>query len=173
MWSSNFHSTFDVSFYRYPHQICRRLPFTWSSSTFDLERLNIAVERKSHSSRTLRFEVRKIVTKSIRIMTQPAKLPQDNSDLSSVISVGSNLNRYLEGRLVGEKLAVYGVASTTDRTPTILSAFANELPRDGASNLQQDILECSNDSTLRQLANHLVSAILIPCMYLSINFPTS
>ena len=106
-------------------------------------------------------------------MTQPAKLPQDNSDLSSVITVGSNLNRYLESRLVEEKLAAYEVASTTDRTPTILSAFANELPRDGASNLQQDILECSNDSTLRQLANHLVSAILISCMYLSINFPTS
>lgn len=110
-------------------------------------------------------------------MTQPAQLPQDNSDLSSVISVGSNFNRYLEGLaqtgLVEKKLAAYEVASTTDRTPTILSAFTNELPRDGASNLQQDILECSNDSSLRQLANHLVSAILIPCMYLSINSPTS
>ena len=132
--------------------------------------------RKSHLSRTRRFEVRKIGTKSIKIMTQPVQLSQDTSDLSSVISVGSNLNQYLEGLaqkdLVEKKLAGYEIASTTDRTPTILSAFTNELPRDGASNLQEDILECSDDRTLRQLANHLVSAILVPCMYLSINSPT-
>lgn len=110
-------------------------------------------------------------------MTQPVELSQDNSDLSSVISVGNNSSLYLEDLaqtgLVEKKLAAYEVASITDRTLTILSAFTNELPRDGASNLQKDILECSDDRTLRQLANHLVSAILVPCMYLSINSPTS
>ena len=63
------------------------------------------------------------------IMTQPVQLTQDNSDLSSVISVGSDLNRYLEGLeqtdLVEKKLAAYEVASTTDRTLTILSALAS------------------------------------------------
>lgn len=105
-------------------------------------------------------------------MAQPVQLPRDSSDLSSVRSVGSDLNRYIEGltqdALVEQRLAAYEVVSTIDRTPSILTAFTNELPRDGASNLRKDILECPDDGALQQLANHLISAILVPCMYLLI-----
>ena len=101
-------------------------------------------------------------------MTQPILLPYDGSDLSSVRSVGSDLNRYIEDveqtALVEQRLAAYELVSTTDCTPSILTAFTTQLPQPGAFNLRKDILECPDDGTLHQLANHLISAILVPCM---------
>lgn len=80
-------------------------------------------------------------------MAQPVQPP-------SVRSVGSDLNQYMEGLaqkpLVEQTLAAYEVESTTDRTPSILTAFANELFQDGASTSQKDILECPDDGTLHQ-----------------------
>lgn len=103
-------------------------------------------------------------------MAQTVQLPRDSSDLFSVRSVGSDLDRYVESvaqtALVEQRLADYELVSTTDCTPSILSAFTNELPRDGASNLRKGILECPDDGTLHRLANHLFSAILVPRIYL-------
>lgn len=42
----------------------------------------------------------------------------------------------------------YEAVNTTDYTLSILTAFTNELPQDGVSNLQKDILECSDNGTL-------------------------
>lgn len=101
-------------------------------------------------------------------MTQPIRLPEHSSDLSSVRSLGSDLNQYIEDAeqtaLVEQRLAAYELVSTTDRTPSILTAFTTELPRPGAFNLRKDILESPDDGALNQLANHLISAILVPCM---------
>ena len=44
--------------------------------------------------------------------------------------------------LVEQRLAAYEVVSIADCTLSILTAVTNELPRDGASNLRKDILEC-------------------------------
>ena len=78
-------------------------------------------------------------------MAQPVQLPRDSSDLSSVRSVESDLDRYMESvaqtALVEQRLAAYELVSTADCTPSILTAVTNELPRDGASNLRKDILE--------------------------------
>lgn len=101
-------------------------------------------------------------------MNQPILLPCDGSDLSSVRSVGSDVNRYIEDAeqtaLVEQRLAAYELASTTDRTQSILTAFTTQLPQPGAFNLRKDILECPDDESLHQLSNHLISAILVPCM---------
>lgn len=72
-------------------------------------------------------------------MTQPIRLSGDSSDLSSVRSLGSDMNQYTEDAeqtaLVEQRLAAYELVSSTDRTPSILTAFATELPRPGAFNL--------------------------------------
>ena len=101
-------------------------------------------------------------------MAQPILLPYDGSDISSVRSVGSDLNLYIEDveqkALVEQRLAAYESVSSTDCTPSILTAFTTQLPQPGAFKLRKDILECPDDGTLHQLANHLISAILVPCM---------
>lgn len=109
-------------------------------------------------------------------MSHPIHLARDSSDLSSVRSVGSDVNQFIDdltqNALVEQRLAAYELLGANDHTQTILNAFVNELPQDGASNLRKDTLECSDDRKIQQLANHLVSAILVPCMYFSINLST-
>lgn len=52
-----------------------------------------------------------------------------------------------------------------DQTVTILKAFAEILPREGASNIIDDILETDTDEKLRDLARHLHTAILSPSKF--------
>lgn len=114
--------------------------------------------------------------KTVRIMRPLIHLARDSSDPSSVRSVGSDVNQFIDGlaqnALVEQRLAAYEVLGANDHTQKILNAFVNEFPQVGALNLRKDILECSDDRKIQQLANHLVSAILVPCIYFSINLST-
>ncbi|KAA8905569.1 hypothetical protein FN846DRAFT_744516 [Sphaerosporella brunnea] len=63
---------------------------------------------------------------------------------------------------VSAKLASYRPHASDDKTRTILDAFVRYLPEDGARNVSDDILSCDSDSEMRQLASHLLTAVLVP-----------
>jgi len=68
------------------------------------------------------------------------------------------------------QLRLQGYTSTstgvTDHTVTLLSAFMECLPKDGVANIAEDILNSNDDEGLRALAQHLLTAVLIPSKYL-------
>ncbi|KAF8454859.1 hypothetical protein BDZ91DRAFT_852890 [Kalaharituber pfeilii] len=51
---------------------------------------------------------------------------------------------------------------SADKTGIILQSFLKCLPTAGRINVANDIVECCDDSQLRQLAQHLLTAILFP-----------
>ena len=60
------------------------------------------------------------------------------------------------------RLSRYRAASQDEQTYTILKAFTEFLPRDGARNIMNDILDLGEDRELGSLANRLRTAILAP-----------
>lgn len=95
-------------------------------------------------------------------MSSPA-LPREDSSLSSISSDIAD-HEELES-IIRQKLVTYQPVGTTDHTVSILEAFSKCLPRDGAWNIAGDIMGCDSGKSLRELANHLLTAVLIPCEY--------
>lgn len=60
------------------------------------------------------------------------------------------------------RLRSYSPEGKDDETVTILKAFVELLPRDGAYNIVDDILQSESDENLRLLASNLRTAVLIP-----------
>jgi len=60
----------------------------------------------------------------------------------------------------------YEPGGPRDNTVTVLEATVRHLPRDGARNVSDDILGCNSDEKLRQLASHLLTAVLVPSQYI-------
>lgn len=90
-------------------------------------------------------------------MPLSATLSAENPALSSV---PANLTtRELMESNVRTKLASYQLMDTI---VTILENFVKYLPHDGAQNIVDDILNCDSDEKLRSLANHLLTAVLVP-----------
>lgn len=90
--------------------------------------------------------------------------PGPEGSLSSVpsnITEHSQMLHEVRLRLQGYTSASTGV---TDHTVTLLSAFIECLPKNGVVNIAQDILN-SNNEGLRMLAQHLLTAVLIPSKY--------
>lgn len=82
------------------------------------------------------------------------------SSLPTTLTAHEELESNIEA-----KLASYQPTGGTDPTITILKAFVLYLPQDGARNISQDILDCNSNSELRSLANHLLTAVLVPSEY--------
>lgn len=83
-----------------------------------------------------------------------------SSSLSTAISNFGEYWRNLEH--VEEKLGAYQTTRTSDKTLDVLRAFLDCLPLDGRRNLIDDIIGCGSDDHLRQLASHLLSALILP-----------
>ena len=63
----------------------------------------------------------------------------------------------------------YQEKNPSERTAQILPAFLDHVPSDGQHNVAEDI---RNTTDLRELADHYVSAILVPSMFFPFYFPT-
>jgi len=97
-------------------------------------------------------------------MHSPVNLSLESSSPSSALT---NPTVYIEMLSdVNKKLASYQPLSTSDNSVVVLKAFTQYLPRDGMRNICDDILDCSSDEELRILATHLMTALLVPSMYL-------
>jgi hypothetical protein len=97
-------------------------------------------------------------------MPSPVNLLPESSSPSSALT---NPTVYIEMLSdVNKKLASYQPLSTSDNSVVVLKAFTQYLPRDGMRNIYDDILDCSSDEELRILATHLMTALLVPSMYL-------
>jgi len=83
-----------------------------------------------------------------------------SSSLSTAISNYTEYSRNLEH--VKEKLGAYQTTGTSDKTLDVLLGFLDFLPLDGRRYLMDDIIGCGSDDHLRQLASHLLSAVILP-----------
>ncbi|KAF8462755.1 hypothetical protein BDZ91DRAFT_765047 [Kalaharituber pfeilii] len=82
---------------------------------------------------------------------------------SSLSSGPSNFTAH--GQLqceVETRLGMYQPITTPDNTIPILKNLVRFLPRDGVYNVCDDILGCSSDEQLRNLAHHFLTALLAP-----------
>ena len=87
----------------------------------------------------------------------------ETSPMSSPLSsIPSTLSHDDLIRTTDALLQTYHADSPDDKTICILSTFVRYLPGDGARNIVEDILECNSDETLRQLASHLHTGVLVP-----------
>lgn len=117
-------------------------------------------------SKTGPFDLENIVTISIRIMTQPVQLPWD-SQLGFILrQISRERPESVKGGPSTNRSSRMKAGSSWGSDHYWLQSIypyrlQNEPSQDGASNLQKDIIECSDDGTL-------ILPILIPCMYLSI-----
>jgi len=95
-------------------------------------------------------------------MSQP--LPATFSpESSSLSSAPTNLTAHEDMvQRVNSVLEGYEPGGPRDHTVTILEALVKHLPRDGARDVSDDILGCGSDEELRQLASHLLTAVLVP-----------
>ena len=75
-----------------------------------------------------------------------------------------NTSEPQQARTLVEEYAKGELAS--DRTSKILFAFLDHLPPDGQSNVSHDVIGAW-DGGLRELADHYVTNILVPSMFLS------
>ena len=97
-------------------------------------------------------------------MPSPIKLSPESSSLSSALTNPAVHIEMLSD--VNKKLASYQPLDTDDNSVVILKAFVQHLPRDGMRNICDDILSRSSDEELRELATHLITAVLVPSMHL-------
>ena len=80
---------------------------------------------------------------------------------SSLSSVPSNLTDLELTERVQHRLTAY-IVQDNDKTVTILNAFLEFLPDDGANNIRNDIVECHSDEEIRQVAANLSTGLLSP-----------
>ncbi|KAL0640252.1 hypothetical protein Q9L58_000530 [Maublancomyces gigas] len=84
-------------------------------------------------------------------------------ETSSLLSIPSSLTTYEQMETdVRAKLGGYELTGARDSTVSILENFVRCLPRDGARNICKDIIGCNCDEELRHLADHLLTAVLVP-----------
>lgn len=83
----------------------------------------------------------------------------ESSPLSSAPTDATHQDRIVNAET---RLRSYCGEGEDDKTIAILKAFAELLPREGASNIIDDILETDTDEKLRDLARHLHTAVLTP-----------
>jgi hypothetical protein len=88
---------------------------------------------------------------------ESSSLPSAPTNLTAHEAMVQGVNTVLEG---------YEPGGPRDHTATILEAFVKHLPRDGARNVSDDIIGCGSDEKLRQLASHLLTAVLVPSQYI-------
>jgi hypothetical protein len=102
-------------------------------------------------------------------------IPQHpTSVISGLSSAVSDLNLHHESSLeVNNLLDNFGKRNKNcNRAASILGAFLERLPKDGKSTLMMEIRFFSRDEQkLKDLAQHLVDAILKPCMYIILLLP--
>ena len=95
--------------------------------------------------------------------------PPGTSDTeSSLSSAPTDVTAYVSKlHDVRGRLQSYTATGVEDYTIKLLSAFLECLPKDGVMNIAEDILDTgssNNDAGLRALAQHLLTAILVPSM---------
>lgn len=103
------------------------------------------------------------LTTAATMMPIPATFSPESSSLSSV-PTSLTAHEEMESN-VRKKLASYQQTGINDPVVTILENFVQYLPRDGTQNISNDILDCDSDEKLRKLANHLLTAVLVPSEY--------
>jgi len=94
-------------------------------------------------------------------------MPQEKSpSLSSLSSVPINITAFVDLLSnVQTRLDTYQskARDVQDNTIPILRSLVKFLPRDGISNVCEDILGCGSDEELYTLARHFLTALLVPC----------
>lgn len=64
-----------------------------------------------------------------------------------------------------DKLSNYNAQSPNDDSAKLLRSFIEHLPLDGRHVIIQLVLDAKDDKALRELADHLFTAVLLPCMF--------
>jgi hypothetical protein len=85
--------------------------------------------------------------------------PPSLSLSTAATNISANLTNL---RCVGEELGKYQATGTKDKTLDTLRAFVSCPPSEGLTNLMDDIIGSHSDEQLRQLAFHLMNAVLLP-----------
>ncbi|KAL9126693.1 MAG: hypothetical protein Q9217_004290 [Psora testacea] len=84
---------------------------------------------------------------------------------SSLSSAPTDSTRYyISTANARARLRSYRPEGNDDKTVTLLEAFVEFLPREGACNIMDDIVQCESDEKLRQLAGNLNTAVLLPML---------
>jgi hypothetical protein len=63
------------------------------------------------------------------------------------------------------RVSEYKLSNKNDKTVDILKAFIEHLPREGAQNVSEDVLQCGSDEEIEKLARNLVTGLLMPSIY--------
>ena len=93
-------------------------------------------------------------------MPSPVTFNPGSSPLSSALTDPTDYYNLKSDAI--KRLEIYQPVDAKDISVKILSAFVNHLPRDGAQNICEDILDCGSNEELRMLASHVTSAVLVP-----------